>query len=218
MAITFATLAALATVAGGWIVRANQYGRVAAMILLAILGLTLIWDGLADRLTAPLVRLGSRLTPGQTGGEPGIPQALLLGVATGLLWAPCAGPILGLILTGAAVAALAHTGVSAARPAAAPRCDVSHCGASMGGGAERRHLSVRSARKSGIRRVLGVAVLAGVAAIALGLDRGVLTQLSLTSTSGVEQSLVNRLQRKQEAAQNDAPGMMTMSSNSPANG
>jgi cytochrome c biogenesis protein CcdA len=28
---------------------------------------------------------------------------LLLGVATGLLWAPCAGPVPGLILTGAAL-------------------------------------------------------------------------------------------------------------------
>src|ERR671933_676512 len=29
--------------------------------------------------------------------------SVLLGVATGLLWAPCAGPILGIILTGAAL-------------------------------------------------------------------------------------------------------------------
>ena len=41
-----------------------------------------------------------------------------------------------------------------------------------------------------IRRVLGVAVLAGVAAIALGLDTGLLTKLSLTRTNGIEQSLL----------------------------
>jgi hypothetical protein len=58
-----------------------------------------------------------------------------------------------------------------------------------------------------IRRVLGVALLAGVAAIAPGVDHGVQTQLSLTSTSGMEQSLVNRLRPKQETAQNDAPGI-----------
>jgi cytochrome c biogenesis protein CcdA len=29
--------------------------------------------------------------------------SLLLGAATGLLWAPCAGPVLGLVLTGAAL-------------------------------------------------------------------------------------------------------------------
>jgi thiol-disulfide isomerase/thioredoxin len=43
-----------------------------------------------------------------------------------------------------------------------------------------------------IRRILGVAVLAAVAAVALGLDRGVLTRLSLASTSGLEQRLVDR--------------------------
>ena len=37
------------------------------------------------------------------GGAPSVGKSLLLGVSTGLLWAPCAGPILGLILTGAAV-------------------------------------------------------------------------------------------------------------------
>jgi thiol-disulfide isomerase/thioredoxin len=56
-----------------------------------------------------------------------------------------------------------------------------------------------------IRRILGIAVLAGVAAIALGLDRGLLTQLSLASTSGVEQSLIDRLQPKKT-------GMMMMAS------
>ena len=39
-----------------------------------------------------------------------------------------------------------------------------------------------------IRSILGVAVLAGVVVIALGLDRGLLTQVSLASTSGVEQN------------------------------
>jgi thiol-disulfide isomerase/thioredoxin len=43
-----------------------------------------------------------------------------------------------------------------------------------------------------IRRVLGVAVLAAVAAVAFGLDRGVLTRLSLASTGGLEQRLLDR--------------------------
>ncbi len=38
-----------------------------------------------------------------------------------------------------------------------------------------------------MRRILGVAVLAGVVAVAFGLDRGVLTRLSLASTSNLEQ-------------------------------
>jgi thiol-disulfide isomerase/thioredoxin len=43
-----------------------------------------------------------------------------------------------------------------------------------------------------IRRALGVAVLAGVVAIALGLDTGLLTKLSLTRTTGIEQSLLEK--------------------------
>ena len=38
MALAFAVVATLASVAGGWVVSANQYGRIAALILLAIFG------------------------------------------------------------------------------------------------------------------------------------------------------------------------------------
>ena len=43
-----------------------------------------------------------------------------------------------------------------------------------------------------IRRALGALVLVGVAAIALGLDTGFLTRVSLASTAGIEQFLVDR--------------------------
>jgi len=222
MAITFAALAAVATVGGGWIVRANQYGRIVAMIVLAILGLALVWEGLADRLTRPLVRLGSRLTqPDVTGNQPGIGQALLLGVATGLPWAPCAGPILGLILTGAAVegASVRSTVLLLAYAAGAA---TSLAVALLGGGSVFRALKKSLGAEVWIRRILGVAVLAGVAAIAFGLDRGLLTQISLSSTSGVEQSLVDRVQptpaQSNDSAKNDAPAMMMMSSNAAGKG
>jgi cytochrome c biogenesis protein CcdA len=62
---------------------------------------------LSDRMTRPLVALGARLSRSAVDqtehGGPTILPSLLLGVATGLPWAPCAGPILGLILTGAAL-------------------------------------------------------------------------------------------------------------------
>src|ERR1700685_4567723 len=93
MALTFAGFAAIATVGGGWIVRANQYGRVVSLIVLAIFGLTLLWPALADRLSRPFVQLGSRLSQpsGSDSGSatnPGPLRSLLLGFATGLLWAP----------------------------------------------------------------------------------------------------------------------------------
>ena len=212
MAITFTALAAVATVGGGWIVRANQYGRVAAMAVLAIFGLTLLWDGFADWISRPLVQLGSRLAgPAGAGGPSSVPRSLLLGVATGLLWAPCAGPILGLILTGAAVeGASSHTAflLLAYSAGAATSLAIALFAGGRVFGALKRSLGA----EVWIRRILGAAVLAGVAIVALGLDRGLLTQVSLASTAGVEQSLVDRLQPKKPAPnKDDAPAMMMMS-------
>src|SRR5215469_18614896 len=42
MALTFALVATLAAVGGGWAIRANQYGRIVALAVLAVLGLTLL--------------------------------------------------------------------------------------------------------------------------------------------------------------------------------
>jgi cytochrome c biogenesis protein CcdA len=104
MAATFAAVATLAAVAGGWAVEANQYGRDAALVLLALFGAALLFPGIADRLGRPFVALGARLSEkaGQGAADDGSSalSSLVLGVATGFLWAPCAGPVLGLILTG----------------------------------------------------------------------------------------------------------------------
>ena len=102
MAITFAGVAAVATFAGSWVVRANEGGRVVAMIVFAVLGLALLFPQLAEYLSRPFVRLGG-VAQGSPDAPPGIGRSLLLGISTGLLWTPCAGPILGLILTGAAI-------------------------------------------------------------------------------------------------------------------
>src|SRR3954464_16001587 len=69
MAVTFAAVATLAAVGGGWAVQANQAGRWAAIVLLAFFGLTLLFPKLADRAMQPLVRLGSRLSNSAGQGE-----------------------------------------------------------------------------------------------------------------------------------------------------
>ena len=67
----------------------------------------LLFPALWDHLSAPIVTLGGRLSDSATGPgqstDAGVGSSLVLGAATGLLWAPCAGPVLGLILTGAAL-------------------------------------------------------------------------------------------------------------------
>src|SRR5580704_11810409 len=190
MAATFALVATLATLGGSWAVHANQYGRIAAMILLTVFGLTLLLPSLSDRLTRPLVALGSRLSnSANDAGQGSIGASLLLGVATGLLWAPCAGPILGLILTGAAIKG-ASTSTTLLLLAYALGAATSLAAALLIGGRVFTAMKKSLGVGEWVRRALGVLVLAGVAAIALGLDTGLLTQLSLTRTNGLEQSLL----------------------------
>jgi cytochrome c biogenesis protein CcdA/thiol-disulfide isomerase/thioredoxin len=196
MATAFAVVATLAAVAGGWVVEANQYGRAIAIALLAIFGLTLVFPNFADRLMAPLVNLGARLSnsaqrDSDTPGSHVLPS-LLLGVATGLLWAPCAGPVLGLILTGAALKG-ASVGTTLLLLAYAAGAATSLALALAVGGrlfaAMKRSLGVGE----WIRRGLGVAVLIAVIAIAFGLDTGFLTRVSLSGTASLEQSLIDRI-------------------------
>ncbi len=190
MVATFALVASLATVGGGWAVRANQFGRTAALILFAVFGLSLLFSSLAERLSRPLVRLGNRLSQ-DSGSGASVLNSFLLGVGTGLLWAPCAGPILGLILTGAALGgASAHTALLLLSYAAGAATSLAI--AVLAGGRVFSAMKRSLGAEEWIRRILGVAVLAGVAAVAFGLDRGLLTRLSLASTSGLELRLLDR--------------------------
>jgi cytochrome c biogenesis protein CcdA/thiol-disulfide isomerase/thioredoxin len=218
MAATFAAFAAIATVGGGWVVRANEYGRIAALILLSVFGLTLLWPALADLIARPFVRLGSRLSqPSGADSDPGVFRSLLLGVATGLLWAPCAGPILGLILTGAALQGTSqHSALLLL--AYAVGAATSLAVVLLAGGRVFAALKRSLGAEVWIRSILGVAILVGVAAIAFGLDRGLLTRVSLASTSGLEQSLIDRFHASPQPQGNpqdkpqDKPGSMMMMS------
>jgi cytochrome c biogenesis protein CcdA/thiol-disulfide isomerase/thioredoxin len=209
MALTFVAVAAVATGSAGWVVRANQIGRDAALIVMALLGITLLWPGLATRLSGPFVRLGSEIERSSKADfQPGAFQSVLLGVATGLLWAPCAGPILGLVLTGAALAG-AGARTAFLLLAYAIGAASSLAVALLAGGRVFALMKRSLKAEVWIRGVLGVAVLAGVASIAFGLDRGLLTRLSLASTSGIEQSLINRVQPPTNTG---SPAMMMMMS------
>jgi cytochrome c biogenesis protein CcdA/thiol-disulfide isomerase/thioredoxin len=194
MAVTFAGIATLAAVGGAWAVRVNQYGRIVALVLLAAFAATLLSRRLADWLARPFVALGNRLMPPSSGQQAnlGLVPSLLLGVATGLLWAPCAGPILGLVLTGAAISGPnTHTTVLLFAYAAGA---VTSLGlAILAGGRVFAVLKKSLGAGEWVRRALGVAVLLAVAAIALGWDSSVLTRLSLAGTNRLEQSLIDTI-------------------------
>jgi cytochrome c biogenesis protein CcdA/thiol-disulfide isomerase/thioredoxin len=193
MGLTFAVVATLAAIGGGWAVQANEYGRYIAIALLALFGVTLLFPELSDRLTRPLVALGGRLSESADRSENGsVWPSLLLGIATGLLWAPCAGPVLGLILTGAALQG-ANVQTTFLLLAYAAGAATSLALALLIGG--RVFTAMKRSLGAGewVRRGLGAAVLVAVVAIFFGLDTGFLTQVSLANTASLEQSLVDRI-------------------------
>ena len=204
MAGMFAAVATLAAVGGGWAVQANEYGRYIALVLLTGFGIILLLPNLSSHLTRPLVALGARLS--QSAGQstqndgPSVLSSLLLGFATGLLWAPCAGPVLGLIVTGAALQG-ANVGTTLLLLAYALGAATSLALALLIGGkvfqAMKRSLGIGEWVKRGV----GAAVLVAVGAIAMGLDTGFLTQASLAGTNSIEQSLINRLNSKPAPSQ-----------------
>lgn len=212
MALAFAVVATLAAVGGGWIVTLNEYGRYAAMGLLALFGATLLFPRVAERLSRPLVALGLRMSDA---GQASAFSPLWLGVGTGLLWAPCAGPILGLILTGAALNG-ASVGTSLLLLAYAAGACTSLAVALLSGGRLLSALKRTLPTGEWARRAAGAAVLAGVGAIALGLDTGWLARLSLGTTSTLEQALVDTLRKDAPQAQREDTGFMRVSDTRPA--
>ena len=195
LAVAFAATASLASLAGSWEVEANRYGRIVALALITPFGLTMLMPALAARMMAPIVSIGSRLSSWAVAKRATPASSALLGVATGLVWAPCTGAVLGLILIGAALRGpgaetsllLLTYGLGAATSLAT--------GMLFSG----RLFAVlkRSARsRERFRRVLGATVVAATAAIWLGPDTGFLSRLSSASTNTLEQDLVATLRNE----------------------
>lgn len=199
MALAFAAVASLAAVGGAWVVTLNESARYAAMGLLALFGLALLMPAVGDWLSRPLVALGRRLT-GAASTQPRIAPLLSigLGIGTGLLWAPCAGPILGLLLTGAALnGANIQTSLllfSFACGAAVALAAALWLGRGIAVGL-RRFLPMAT----GMRRIAGAAVLAGVALPALGWNPALVPSASAPGAAQLEQRLVEQIRAEASA-------------------
>ncbi|MEI7457102.1 MAG: cytochrome c biogenesis protein DipZ [Nitrosomonadales bacterium] len=207
MATTFTLLASFAAVGGAWLIEINQYGRYAAMLLLLLLGVALISPSLSERLMRPFVTLGGRLQQ-RADSQNNTRGSLLLGVAIGFLWAPCAGPILGLVLAGAALnganwysALLLLVFASGA---------ASSLGLALLAGGRVFSLMKRGlGAEEWLRRGLGVAVIAGVVVISLGWDTRFLAQFNFLNTASTEQSLLAKLGSSPAAPQSDRMPALT---------
>jgi cytochrome c biogenesis protein CcdA/thiol-disulfide isomerase/thioredoxin len=89
---------------GSFLGLSNAVLRNVALIILGFFSLTLLWPQLWEKFGNELSKLaakipGTNILPSQQGRG----NALMIGASLGLVWAPCAGPILGIILTLAAV-------------------------------------------------------------------------------------------------------------------
>lgn len=194
MAATFTLLASFAAVGGAWLVGVNQYGRYAALLLLLLLGAALIFPAWSERLMRPFVALGGRLQQ-HADLQGSIKGSLLLGVAVGFLWAPCAGPILGLVLAGAALnGANLYSALLLLVFAAGAATSLGV--ALLAGGRVFSLMKRGLGAEEWLRRGLGMAVVTGVVVIALGWDTRFLSQVSYLNTANAEQQLIDSLAQR----------------------
>ncbi|WP_325436405.1 cytochrome c biogenesis protein DipZ [Pseudomonas nitroreducens] len=186
LASGFAVLASLATVSSNWVIAASEWGRWFALVLLSVSALALLWPRFSDWLARPWAWIGDRLH-GEARRMPPAFSAWVMGFAAGLLWAPCAGPVLGLILSGAMLQGpSAQTSLllfAYGLGSAAVLGIVLFAGRRL-----MQQLRPRMAVIEGLRRATGVLALLAVVGIASGTS----AQLA----SGSSSTLVNSLERK----------------------
>ncbi|MFH7905355.1 cytochrome c biogenesis protein/redoxin [Enterobacter cloacae] len=185
MIVMFTLVALVATAASNWIAQATIAGRWVALVVLAIAALALIFPTFAQRIAGPAVSAGNLLNT-RSGQTRGTLSAFLAGLAVGLLWSPCAGPILGAIFS------LNIAGHSAIATGALLAAYGSGCALMLGllvigGRALMAPLRARSALMERLRKGAGVVMLATVAFNATGMTS------VLKGANGVVDRLENSL-------------------------
>ena len=191
MTLTFALISSLAVVSSEWVIQASNTGRHIALIVMALFALSLISARVGDWLARPFVLLGNRLDP-DASKKAGPMGSVMIGVATGLLWAPCAGPILGVILTGAMLqGANAQTSLLLLAYGAGSALSLGTLIFAGRGVVNRLKPSIPFT--GWFRRGAGVAVLAGVAVISTGADKTLLAGTSSEGVTSVERNVLENV-------------------------
>ena len=191
LALAFTGAALLATTAARWLLVANEIGRYVALLLLALVGVSLISTRAAERFTRPVTRIGASLLANASPSPATPVRGMIVGMAVGLLWAPCAGPILGLLIAAAARANAPRAAVlflTFAVGAVMSLAAVTSLGSRI----------IARVKRAGaadvvVRRVLGFATLLTVVAIFFGWDRAIFAKGGLVQTAHAEELLVARL-------------------------
>ena len=188
MVLTFALISSLAVVSSEWVIKASSTGRQVALIVMVLFALSLISARVGDWLARPFVLLGNRIEPNRRKMS-GPLSSIMIGVATGLLWAPCAGPILGVILTSAMLQG-ANAGTSLLLLAYGAGSALSLGTLIFAGRGLVNRLKPSIPVTGWLRRGAGVAVLAGAVMISTGADDVLLANTSSEGVSRVEKGLL----------------------------
>ncbi|MCP2068318.1 cytochrome c biogenesis protein DipZ [Pseudomonas laurylsulfatiphila] len=188
MVLTFALVSSLAVVSTEWVIQASNTGRNVALFVMVLFALSLISARVGDWLARPFVLLGNRIDP-DSRKISGPLASIMIGVATGLLWAPCAGPILGVILTSAMLQG-ANAGTSLLLVAYGAGSALSLGVLIFAGRGLVNRLKPSIPVTGWLRRGAGVAVLAGAAVIATGANDLLLANTSSQGVSRVEKGVL----------------------------
>ncbi|MFJ7314566.1 cytochrome c biogenesis protein DipZ [Pseudomonas sp. NPDC098747] len=191
MTLTFALISSLAVVSTEWVIHASNTGRHIALLVMALFALSLISARVGDWLARPFVLLGNRLDP-DARKKAGPMGSVMIGVATGLLWAPCAGPILGVILTGAMLQG-ANVQTSLLLLAYGAGSALSLGTLIFAGRGLVNRLKPSIPFTGWLRRGAGVAVLAAVAVISTDADKTLLAGTSSEGVASVEKSVLENV-------------------------
>ena len=146
-----------------------DYIKYASLVLLSLFGLILLSEKLSlkfSALTQPFANLGGKLS---TRAKEGFGSGLLIGMLIGLIWTPCAGPILAAVLVQVirqqsnlqALLLIASFALGAGLPMLA----ISLMGRSIIG-----KLGFFTRHAGAVRKALGLIILLAVVFIASGMD------------------------------------------------
>lgn len=169
---SFSVIGAAFATAGSFLGIDNSAFRLVAVALLFLFGLALMFEKAYEKIAASiqpaLARLSAKVGKGSQ-GKTDAWSGLAVGVSLGLIWTPCAGPILGAILTLAASSGDFLT-TTLLMFSYAVGAGIPMFGIAYGGHVLQKRLAKIGAHQSLLNKIFGALVILTTLAIFTGYD------------------------------------------------